>query len=68
MYGRRDFCASEAQPVFRLQFVQLSAGSMQGSFLEGKKASIGNSIWLKTSQGFSAPEPLTDGQVLVGTQ
>ena len=51
-----------------LQPVQLSSGLMQGSFLPGKKASIGKSIWLKTSQGLSVLVPPTGGQVFDGTQ
>jgi hypothetical protein len=41
---------------------------MQVSFLPGKKASIGKSIWLNTSQGFSSDVPETFGQLLVGMQ
>ena len=52
----------------RLHEVQLSAGGMQVSFLPGKKASIGKSIWLNTSQGFSSAAPETFGQLLVGMQ
>ena len=53
--------------VFR-QLVQLSAGGMQASGFLGKNASIGNSIWRKSSQGFSAEAPPPAGHSLVGTQ
>ena len=52
----------------RLQPVQLSSGLMHGSFFPGKNASIGKSIWLKTSQGLSVLVPPTGGQVFDGTQ
>ena len=51
-----------------LQPVQLSSGLMHSSFFPGKKASIGKSIWLKTSQGLSVLVPPTGGQVFDGTQ
>ena len=51
-----------------LQPVQLSSGLMHGSFFPGKNASIGKSIWLKTSQGLSVLVPPTGGQVFDGTQ
>ena len=51
-----------------LQPVQLSSGLMHGSFLPGKNASIGNSIWLKTSHGLSVPAVPDGGQVFDGTQ
>ena len=50
------------------QFVQLSLAGMQESFLLGKKASIGNSIWPKTSQGDSVLELLTFLHVFDGIQ
>ena len=52
----------------RLHAVQLSDGGMQVSFFPGKNASIGKSIWLKTSQGFSSAAPETFGQLLLGMQ
>ena len=52
----------------RLHAVQLSDGGMQVSFFPGKNASIGKSIWLKTSQGFSSAAPETFGQLLLGIQ
>ena len=52
----------------RLHAVQLSDGWMQVSFLPGKNASIGKSIWLNTSQGFSSAAPETFGQLFVGMQ
>ena len=50
------------------QFVQLSLAGMQESFLLGKKASIGNSIWPKTSQGDSVLELPTFLHVFDGMQ
>ena len=52
----------------RLHAVQLSDGGMHVSFFPGKNASIGKSIWLKTSQGLSVLVPPTGGQVFDGTQ
>ena len=52
----------------RLHAVQLSDGGIQVSFLPGKNASIGKSIWLNTSQGFSSAAPETFGQLLLGMQ
>ena len=50
------------------QFVQLSLAGMQASFRLGKKASIGNSIWPKTSQGDSVLELPTFLHVFDGMQ
>ena len=52
----------------RLHAVQLSDGGMHVSFFPGKNASIGKSIWLKTSHGFSSAAPETFGQLLLGMQ